>query len=424
MKFVNASAAFLRSNWRAFCAMAIVAVAATTYLALSRHVAEADRTPVQAVHRLAVVAQPIRLQTLAPEVQLFGRVVSPERTTLASPIKAKVLRVSVLPGQHVRKGDSLIQLDTRRAEARLAQLLADKDAIAASLAIEELRMEADQSALVHEMELLDLAKASRSRFEELRSLDLESEAQFEDARRAEESASLVVATRRASLNDYDNRASLLQAQLRRVRAGVENARRDLEESSITAPFAGQVSAVYVAEGDQTRATSPLLAMLDLAAVEIQALIPSRHLGVLRGQADGTNDVDAVAMVDGRRLRLSLSRTTAAIDAGRGGVDAYFSVVGSDFPLEPGRTVDLVLSLPHVENAIAIPAHAVHKADQVFTVADERLASVPFSRIGRIDEGGEQLIIGTSGHLKDGDLLVISELSNPIDGLMVDVSLSD
>lgn len=363
--------------------------------------------------------QVIEKQTLRPIVKLFGSVVSSKQSSLSAILDAEVIKVNVLPGQSVEQGKKLVEFDTRNLTTRIDQLKADVSRFDALLENEALRLKTDREVLEHEHELFELATATKMRVEKLKSRNLATEAEFDQAKRAERQALLAVTLREAAIREYDSRVRRLVAERDRTLVTLKNVERDLEESIVTAPYDGRITAVHIAEGSRVRNGTSLVDMYADASVEIQSLIPNNYLTSLRELNGRANGIFATTEIDGKPLQLKLDRFASRVDPGRGGVDAYFKFEQSEHYPELGRTVDLVLLLEPVNDSFALPYQAVYGANRVYKIVDGRMQSVTFERFGQISVDNSEKIVAKSASLNNGDQLILTPLSNAVEGLRVE-----
>ncbi len=368
-----------------------------------------------------VDAQTVTKRSLVPNTKLFGRLVTSSKSVLSSILDADVAEVSVLPGQSVSEGDGLVRLDSKAIETRVRQLEADVAKIEASIDREAQRLKTDREILVHEERLRELSTESLLRYQTLKSRNVISQAEFDASERAEQQARLAVTARRAAIREYDTRVAVLNADLQRAQATLDKALLDLEETVILAPYDGRITAVHVAVGSTVRNGSPLIDMYDQTGIEVRTLIPNRYIDQVRETIAHNGTLEAVAELDRRKLQLKLNRLGTTVDPGRGGIDAYFHLVGnSDYP-ELGRSVSLTLSLAPIDNAIALPYQAVYGSNHVFEIVSDRLQRVEITRFGQMFSGQDTYIVATSDQLAEGDLILTTQLANANDGLMVKVS---
>ena len=409
---------FLRFIIKFILPVLIVSVGVVGMFALK--VEDAQVETAESIERVwPVHYQIIEKQALRPIVKLFGSVVSSKQSRLSAILDAEVIRVNVLPGQSVMQGQILVELDTRNLTTQIDQLQADVSRFSALLENEALRRTTDKEILEHEHELLELATATKLRVEKLKSRNLATEAEFDQAKRSERQALLAVTQREASIREYDSRVKRLMAERDRILVTLKNIERDLEESTVTAPYDGRITAVHIAEGSRVRIGAILVDMYADSSVEIQSLIPSNYLTSLRELNGRQNSVTASAEIDGATLQLKLDRFASHVDPGRGGVDAYFKFEQSNYYPELGRTVDLVLQLEPVNDSFTLPYQAVYGANRVYKIVDGRMHSVSFERFGQVTLDNSEMIVATSASLDDGDKLVLTPLSNAVDGLRVE-----
>lgn len=366
-----------------------------------------------------VHVQTVSKRVLVPQVQLFGNTVSPLITTLSSILDGRVLSVHVQAGDYVELDDVLVEFDARNLETVVTQLRADIARILAQIASEDRRFETDQEMLEYERNLLALAAKAAERVRSLVNRRLESESRLEEAEKVERQAKLAVTLRESSVRQHDARRNKMLAELKKVQISLDSTLRDIEESTIVAPYAGRISKVNVAADSRIRNGAEVLEMFNHHNIEIMTVMPSRYLQRVRGEGRQIHRLPAVAMIDGYEFDLVLDRLAATVEPGTGGVAAYFRILNGDFFPELGRAASLTMSLPAVEDAVTIPYRSVYGANQVFKVVDDRLKSVEIERIGQIMLDGELHIVASSSELQPLDKLLLTPLSNAADALKVE-----
>ena len=364
-----------------------------------------------------VEVQKVKKETLAPTVELFGRVTTTSHSKLTSILDADVVEVNFSVGQPVQEGDVLIRLNSRTLETQVQQLQADIARITASLARETQRLITDEELLSHEMRLHQLANESLDRNRRLKDRNIISQAEFDNSERAEQQARQAVTARNASIREHPSRVAVLEAELLRSTITLKKAQQDLEETIITAPYSGRITQVHVALGNHVRSGSPLIDLYKSADTEVRTLIPNRHLQQIRSAISNGETLTAIADFDGQPLSLALDRLAAIVDPGRGGIDGYLRLVSDTYP-ELGRSINLELSLPHVSDAIAVPFEAVYGSNKVFKLESEHMKAVTLKRHGQIQRDGKSYIVATSADLLTDELMIVTQLANASDGLKV------
>lgn len=383
-----------------------------------------EREPLGSEERSwTVEAMAVEPGEVTPQLALFALVDSPRITNLSSAVTADVTAVDVLEGQRVGLEDRLLTLDDREIRLVLAQHDAEMAGFEADLEHETLRHRNNLAALEHEKRLLDLARREVARARDLAERKVGSEASLDQMRREEERQMLAVEQRKLAIREHRSRTKQIEAKLARARAQQAQAKLDLERTRLHPPFAGRITEVFVSPGDRVRSGDRLLAMFDTEMVELRAQIPLRRLPAVRAALERGETLGARAEVDGRGIRAVLHRLTARVDRGSGGADGLFRVTEGSAWLQIGRTVELILDLPPVHDAVAAPPGALYGADRVFVLDGERMKSVKVERLGetRSEGDGSLSMILRSPHLKPSDRMIVTQLPNAIDGLKVTVA---
>ena len=357
--------------------------------------------------------------TVTPQIVLFALVDSPRTTHLSAAVTADVEAVDVLEGQRVMPDVRLLALDDRELRLVLAQREAELAGFEADLEHETLRHRNNLAALKHEQELLLLARREVARARDLAERKVGSQASVDQVRREEERQMLAVEQRKLALREHDSRRKRIEANLARARAQQSQAMLDLERTRVYPPFRGRITEVFVSPGDRVRPGDRLIAMFDTDTLELRAQIPLPYLPVVRTALERSEVLDARAVVDGQEVRAELHRLTARVDRGSGGADGLFRVMRGNTWLQLGRTVELVLDLPAVHDAVAVPREALYGTDRVFVIDEGRMKGVQVERLGEThpDEGESRVILRNPA-LKPPVQLIVTHLPNAIDGLKV------
>ena len=382
-----------------------------------------EREPLGAQERSwSVAVMAVETVTVTPQLVLFALVDSPRIPHLSSAVTADVRAVDVLEGQQVRLDDRLLALDDREIRLVLAQRDAEMAGFEADLEHETLRHRNNVAALKHEKELLEIVRREVARARDLAERKVGSEASLDQMRREEERQMLAVEQRKLAIREHQSRKKQIEAKLARARAQQSQAMLDLERTRVYPPFEGRITEVFVSPGDRVRPGDRLLAMFDTEMLELRSQIPLRYLPVVRAALDRGETLGARTVVDGQEVRAVLHRLTAQVGRGSGGADGLFRVTKGNTWLQLGRTVEFIVDLPAVQDAVMAPREALYGTDRVFVLDGERMKRVEVERLGETHPAnGEGRVILRSPDLKPSDRLIVTHLPNAIDGLKVKVA---
>ena len=361
----------------------------------------------------------------APEVSLYGRVETPRTSTLQASGTDHVAEVLLREGQWAGKGQAIVCLDP--VDAQLVLLRRDADLAEAAAAVLSLQVadEKNTAILARERNLHTQAVAKVARRERLRQ-QKSILAETLKAVLCERQAQAISLQRHESLvRDFANRLARAEAGLERAQDLREEAAVALERTVIAAPFDGRISGVQVSVGERVSPGTPIAGVFDVTQLEVRAQLPAAHAQIVRraiaagqqltARVNGAGGTGVDGAVTARLMRLS-----ATVDTGRPGVDGLFEVADRGFEL--GRAVNLTLVLPPVAGIVKVPVQSIYGHDRLFLVEDERLVAVEVACVGeRQESDGQFSVLVRSERLRDGGLIMTSQLSNAISGLRVEVN---
>lgn len=353
----------------------------------------------------------VRVQTVTPRpVQMrastHGTVVPRTESELVAEVAGRVVEISpqLVAGGFFAKGERLLRIDPLDYEFALEQARA--------------------GAARAESELAN-ARRAHDRQVELRSRQMTSDAQVDDAL---------------------NRLRLAEASLREATARVALARRDLERTTVLAPYDGRVRVKRVDLGQFVGRGGSIATIYATDYAEVRLPIHDgelRFLDIPLGSATLPHPVTVELTADfagGTHTWLGeVVRSEGELDAGTrmihlvARVPAPYAVsaTGSDTgnaprnpagpPLAVGLFVRAEILGRTVDDVIALPRAALRgNGDQVYVVdAENRLR---FRNVEVLRVVDEQAFI--SGGLASGERVCISSLGNALDGMPVRIVGAD
>ncbi|MBC7895008.1 MAG: efflux RND transporter periplasmic adaptor subunit [Cytophagaceae bacterium] len=268
---------------------------------------------------LPVAAAPARDGDLVLSVTTTGQVRSDGEATLKAEVAGTISQVLIRPGDRVRRGQSLVVLDSRPFD----------------IAVREA-----QAAIA------------------------ESEVRYIDAIAPE---SLV--TKQAPTEER-RRNAIARAGLPSARARLERARFDLERATIVAPFDGVVDRLNVAAGERVAAGEAVTTVVNLGDLRIEASVLEHDLPLIKvgGEAMITSAAAPDRPVYGR-VAAVLPMVDTTTRAGR----AFIRLPPNGI-LRPGMYTDVRLEATRLSNRRLVPARAIIERDGrplVFVVKDAR-----------------------------------------------------
>ena len=281
-------------------------------------------------------AEPPRTQTAAPAVPvLIGSVtrkpvpvrldaigtVQPIATVaVKSRVDGQIAEVKISDGQAVQTGDVLFILDTRAAEAQLAQA---------------------QATLTKDKAQLDNARRDVARFKPLTEKEFVSRQQFDTA---------------------ETTAASLEATVLADQATVDNFKVQLTYYTIRSPMNGRVGTIALKTGNAVKAqdTISLVTINQIKPIYASYAVPQRELpGIRAAMSAGAVPVQATVPGDtGQPIAGKIFFFDNQIDPTTGTISVKAIFDNADERLWPGEFVNVSSTLRVEADALVVPSSAV------------------------------------------------------------------
>lgn len=314
-----------------------------------------------------------------------GKIEAIQNLESHAPIATTVKRLLVKEGDHVRKGQLLLQLDdadirsqAARAQAQIKSAQAQQSALDAGGTQEELlTLNAGLQKARTERDL------DQRNLEALRRLQQEGAASPGEVHAAEDKlqsaqADLTLLEQKKKERYSRPEAVKIQAQVSEAQAAYDAAEDALSKSSVRAPFEGTVYSLPVKQGAFVQAGDLLLQEANLTSVLVRAFVDEPDIGRLQaGQKvevtwdaipgrTWTGTISAVPSTVKLRVSRNVGETTCTID-------------NRDLRLLPNVNVGVTITVAEHDNVLTLQRDGIHVDDSklyVFRIVDNRLKRQP------------------------------------------------
>jgi multidrug efflux system membrane fusion protein len=347
-----------------------------TSLALPLAPVLAQQAPQGAPQGLPVVTSPASRGPVPLEISANGNVVAEATVAVRSRVDGQIREVHVEEGQRVKRGQVLFTLDSRMAEAQVAQ---------------------QEAQVARDRAIAARARADATRYASLRGEGFAATQRFEQAQAD---------------------AAAADANLKASEAQVSQTRLTIEYATIRAEADGRLGALPVDAGNLVRGTegTVLATITQTDPIQVQFSVPERWLPeIVDAMARGQPGVTARAPGDPHNpAQGKLVFVDSQVDTTSGTVQLKARFTNPNNQLWPGQYVNVVL-VPRVEpDALSVPVQAVQTGSQgrfVYVVDSENRAhrkSVELKRVvaGRAVltaeiEAGDKVVTEGAQILSDG-----------------------
>ena len=348
---------------------------------------------------------------LQQTVVATGRVESPRRVEIGSPLTGTVAEVPVEEGQAVHAGQLLVRLDDTEARAAVDQ---SRHAVAqAEAKLAQLRATALPVAVQAERQAeVTIANADRAlaRNRELHARGFVGDAVLEDAQRARDLAASQLESARVQRRSEDaggTDSRLAQTALDAANAALRVAQARLDNATLEAPVEGVLIARKVERGAVVQPGKVLMVLSPRGPTQLVVQVDEKNLPLVALGQEALVSADAYPQ---QRFAATVAYINPGIDATRGSIEVKLDVTSPPPYLLQDMTVSVDIQCARRSQVLTMPADALRPGDWVFAVRDGRLVRQPVKLGARGDgrvevvEGlaeGERVLPANHGTAKEG-----------------------
>ena len=365
-----------------------------------------------------VDAYPATISELEQTVVASGRVITPQRITIASETTGRVVSIPVIEGQAVKQGQLLIQLNDQDERASLAQATANvRQAEAKLRQLREVELPTASQNLKQTKTNVEQARKQYERTRSLQARGFISQAQLDEAKRNYDviisqvnSARLQVEANRPNGSDL----AIALAAVAQANASLDLAQIQLNQDAIFAAADGILISRSVESGDVVQPGKELMVLASDGQTQILVQLDEKNLAKL---ALGQKVLASADAYPNQRFDAVVSYINPSIDATRGAVEVKMAVPKPPVYLRQDMTVSVDIQTAHRSNALIIPTGALHDASSntpwVLVVRNK----LTIKQVVEIGLRGDDSIEVLSG-LKAGEGVILSALGTIEAGMHV------
>ena len=316
-------------------------------------------------NKLLGTPTPVYTATQAELVQTVvasGRVVSPQRVTVALQGSGRVLRVAVAEGQTVERGQLLIELDNSDARATLAQASAAVAQAQARLRqLRELSQPLAAQALAQAQATALQTRKVLVRDRDLVAQGFISQAALDDAQRAADVASSQVTSAQAQAQTNapsGSDAALARAALAQALAGQQLASVKLAQGQVLAPSSGVLISRDVEVGDIVQPGKALMVLAATGQTQVLVQIDEKNLSKIALGQKALGSADAFA---NQRFDAVVTYINPGLDAPRGSVEVKLAVTEPPAYLRQDMTVSIDIETARRTATVVLPTSTLEDA---------------------------------------------------------------
>ena len=280
------------------------------------------------------------------------------QVTIYSKVQGWVAKIHVREGDLVKTGQELVTLDTREAEAAVAQAEASLEASRARLKqVKATSEETIQSQIQQAKANLELAEADLKRFQELHEKNFIARQQLDEARTKYNVAKAAydLALNSIRQKTWENDIALAEAQVNQAKATLDFNKAQLANLIILSPMNGGVTKRFVDPGTMVKDTTPILTLMDLSEMKMVVNVIEREfIHLQKGQPV---KITVTAFPD-RSFTGRIEIITPALELQSRTAEIQISIPNPGFVLKPGMFGRAEILLRSNPQAVLVPIQAV------------------------------------------------------------------
>ena len=345
-------------------------------------------------------------------VDVTGALQADDTINIVTEVPGKILTIRYDFGQSVRKGDTIIELDRQEFQIQL-----DRARAALAQALARIGLNPDQEN--ENATTTPLIRQTRAQLEDAKS-------KYDNAQKLAASGDIaherlveaekLVNSRQASLDSAMDDLRTGLANVQALRADKRLYEKRLNDTTIRAPFDGQISQRMAAPGQYVKDNVTLVTLVKTWPLRLHVDIPEVAAAAVKVGEALSFTTEAIA---GRTFSATVTQLNPSLEARSRSLSAEARLNQPDALLRPGMFVQVRLVVSKNTPIIVVPKQAVYTVaglSKIFAIQGTLAREIRFTP----GESGENWLEVPAGLIKPGDQVAVDKLAILTDGAEVRV----
>jgi membrane fusion protein, multidrug efflux system len=299
---------------------------------------------------LAIATAPVESRSIDRHLRVTGSLMADEQAEVSAEAAGRVIETPVERGSRVSQGTVLVRISAAETSAQLLEAEANAAQLEARLGLAP-GQPFDSTRVPDAMNAkaaLDLAEAEFGRIGSLLEQRVVSKSEYDQRKTQVEAA-------RQQYQMAQNVAQQSYRSLEAARARVVLARKASADTSIRAPFAGQVAERLVSVGDYVTRGARVATVVRVDPMRIELTIPEQSVSLARvGQPVRV----AVEAYPGETFGATVRYVSPSLRADQRALTVEALAANPDGRLKPGLFATALIQQPQSAAALLVPASAI------------------------------------------------------------------
>jgi RND family efflux transporter MFP subunit len=337
---------------------------------------QAAAVPRRQVEIVVGVTKPVR-KDLDVKLAYTADVLPNKQVAIFPKVSGYIVRLGAELGDFVRAGQLLVEIEAQELNAAVEQARAALGTAEANLKVAESNVEAARAShatqeanVVRARAVADNDRRNADRLEDLHQRGFSAAMERDNSRtNAEASRAALVAAQAqvqaaaSQIETQRSQVALARANIERERAALKIAQTNLDNTRVTAPFPGYISARNLHPGaavsSQAAGTSNssvgIMMLQDLAVVRVQVEVQERDISRVRIGSVARVLVDAYPT---KAFQARATRIVHALDPRSRTLGVEMEVDNPELLLKPGMYARVELVIDRHPGAVLVPSEAI------------------------------------------------------------------
>ena len=307
-----------------------------------------------------VATQLIKVSSFRPELKEYGTVIAGNQAELRPQVSGRIVEIgeNYYEGAIITKGDLLAKIDPFDYQIKLEDSKAALDEVLNRIAETEGEIKYETQLLKITRAQVVIRKRDLERRRKLSKRGSSSQKSLDDAEISYNNAAKDVAMRQQINLRLRNRLNQQKASGVRARSALKSAKRNVQETTIMAPFDGFLANADVSVGQRVFTNERLARLIETKRLEVKfRLSESKFSNLIKAPQTTSKNNFSNSELIGKEVKIkwnmgnqtfnykaTIQRLGAEIDVKGGGIDVYarLSNIGLNTSLRPGAFVEVIV----------------------------------------------------------------------------------
>lgn len=341
-----------------------------------------------------VKARPARIGDLIIKLRSPGEAVTERKIAIRTEVSGTLKSLLVEEGQHVEKGELLVELDDREYRLRLEKQEALRLKYLSDLYLESRFSEPKKKQDVSVLEKIIKAQEKVNRARSLYKKRMISWKEFESAKREYEFALIETGQKKEEI--MASSKGLTQAEI-----DVKISQMELNKTKIRAPFSGIITEIKVSSLENVERGRDLFTLVDISQIKVEAKVLESEVGKMRvGQ-----EVDLrFSAYPEKIFKGEVKAISPIINPQERTCKVHIVVSNPEEALKPGMHAEVEIAAEVHKDRLLIPQDAVlvRSGRKLAFVVEDGLAKWKYIEVGLENEDYAEILDG----VKEGELVIV------------------